>query len=230
MSAPAAIAFATSPDEVMPPSPMTGTPCARRHLGHVVDRRDLRHADAGDDARRADRVVHDRVVRDEAVRRAVDLDVVDRDRDAEVARLELLDDAELVEVPLGVRDVQPGDLYESRQRSSVVPTSPPRCPARGATFGKLPCSRKQRTPKSSTSCRDVFRKQMRPSPSTWPSLSTRPSSRPSQVERGRRTCSCRGQVLLVALAELREQPRPLQRVEVDVDDLARASMRRPDAR
>ena len=27
MSAPAAIAFATSPDEVMPPSAITGTPC-----------------------------------------------------------------------------------------------------------------------------------------------------------------------------------------------------------
>ena len=41
--------------DVMPPSAITGMPCAARRLGDVVDRRDLRHADAGDDARGADR-------------------------------------------------------------------------------------------------------------------------------------------------------------------------------
>ncbi len=54
VSAPAAIAFATSPDDVMPPSAITGTPCAEAPR-RLVDRRDLRHADPGDDARRADR-------------------------------------------------------------------------------------------------------------------------------------------------------------------------------
>ena len=55
VSAPAAIAFAMSPDEVMPPSAITGTPCRAATSAHVVDRGHLRHADAGDDARRADR-------------------------------------------------------------------------------------------------------------------------------------------------------------------------------
>ena len=55
VSAPAAIAFAMSPDDVMPPSPITGIALAGRDLGAVVDRRHLRHADTGDDARRADR-------------------------------------------------------------------------------------------------------------------------------------------------------------------------------
>ena len=54
-SAPAAIAFAMSPDEVRPPSAITGTPCRARDLRAVVDRGHLRDADARDDARRADR-------------------------------------------------------------------------------------------------------------------------------------------------------------------------------
>ena len=55
VSAPAAIAFATSPEETMPPSQIDRHAVADRDLGDVVDRGDLRHADAGDDARRADR-------------------------------------------------------------------------------------------------------------------------------------------------------------------------------
>ena len=55
VSAPAAIALATSPEDVMPPSAMTGTPCRIATSAHVEDRGDLRHADAGDDAGRADR-------------------------------------------------------------------------------------------------------------------------------------------------------------------------------
>ena len=39
----------------MPPSAISGTPRALQRGGDVVDRRDLRHADAGDDARGADR-------------------------------------------------------------------------------------------------------------------------------------------------------------------------------
>ncbi len=55
-SAPAAIAFAMSPDEVMPPSrDHRHALVALRRSAHVVDRGDLRDADAGDDARRADR-------------------------------------------------------------------------------------------------------------------------------------------------------------------------------
>ena len=54
-SAPAPIAFAMSPEEVMPPSAMTGTPVGRRDARDVVDRADLRDADARHDTRRADR-------------------------------------------------------------------------------------------------------------------------------------------------------------------------------
>ena len=39
----------------MPPSAISGTPRAFERRGDVGDRRDLRHADAGDDARGADR-------------------------------------------------------------------------------------------------------------------------------------------------------------------------------
>ena len=39
----------------MPPSAMIGTPLPLTPLAALVDRRDLRHADAGDDPRRADR-------------------------------------------------------------------------------------------------------------------------------------------------------------------------------
>ena len=39
----------------MPPSAISGTPLPLQRRGHVVDRGDLRHADAGDDARGADR-------------------------------------------------------------------------------------------------------------------------------------------------------------------------------
>ena len=55
MSAPAPIAFATSPEEVIPPSAMTGTPWSDGRLRDVPHRRHLRDAHAGDDARRADR-------------------------------------------------------------------------------------------------------------------------------------------------------------------------------
>ena len=53
--APATIALAMSPEKRMPPSAISGTPCARERRGDVRDGADLRHADAGDDARRADR-------------------------------------------------------------------------------------------------------------------------------------------------------------------------------
>ena len=59
LSAPAASALAMSPEEVMPPSAITGTPCRTRDLGALEDRRHLRHADAGDDPRRADRARSD---------------------------------------------------------------------------------------------------------------------------------------------------------------------------
>ncbi len=53
--APAAIALVMSPLWRMPPSAMTGTPAASATADGVEDRRDLRHADAADDPRRADR-------------------------------------------------------------------------------------------------------------------------------------------------------------------------------
>ena len=43
----------------MPPSAITGTSGALERLGHARDRADLRHADAGDDARGADRARSD---------------------------------------------------------------------------------------------------------------------------------------------------------------------------
>ena len=55
VSAPAAIAFATSPGSRMPPSAITGTPCLAAGRDGVEHRRQLRHADARDDARRAGR-------------------------------------------------------------------------------------------------------------------------------------------------------------------------------
>ena len=54
-SAPAASALARSPEYLMPPSAMTGMPVALRRLDRIHDRGELRHADAGDDARGADR-------------------------------------------------------------------------------------------------------------------------------------------------------------------------------
>ena len=51
--APAAMALVMSPDCVMPPSAMRGTPVLGRDFRAVHDRRDLRHANAGDDARGA---------------------------------------------------------------------------------------------------------------------------------------------------------------------------------
>ena len=55
MSAPAAIAFATSPELRIPPSAISGTPSAAQARRALVDRGHLRDADAGDDAGRADR-------------------------------------------------------------------------------------------------------------------------------------------------------------------------------
>ena len=54
-SAPATRALAMSPEYCRPPSPITGTPAARAASDGLVDRGHLRHADAGDDAGRADR-------------------------------------------------------------------------------------------------------------------------------------------------------------------------------
>ena len=54
-SAPAAIALARSPEYLMPPSAITGTSAFLRGLDRIHDRGELRHADAGDDARGADR-------------------------------------------------------------------------------------------------------------------------------------------------------------------------------
>ena len=53
--APAAMALAMSPEKRMPPSAMSGTPVPARASATLVDGRDLRNADAGDDAGRADR-------------------------------------------------------------------------------------------------------------------------------------------------------------------------------
>ena len=53
--APAASALARSPEYLMPPSAMTGTPAALGDGDGIQERGQLRHADAGDDARRADR-------------------------------------------------------------------------------------------------------------------------------------------------------------------------------
>ena len=92
MSAPAASALAMSPEELHAAVGDHRDAVPERDVGAVVDRRHLRHPDPGDDAGGADRVVDDRVVGDEAVRRAVDLDVVDGHREAEFAALELLDD------------------------------------------------------------------------------------------------------------------------------------------
>src|SRR5581483_4436325 len=72
----------------------------------VVHGGDLRDAHAGDDARRANRVVHDCVVGDEAVRRAVDLDVVNGDAQSKAPRAEWLDYLEVVEMALRVSCVQ----------------------------------------------------------------------------------------------------------------------------
>ena len=91
VSAPAAIAFAMSPENWMPPSAITGTPWRAAAWRAVVDRRDLRDADAGDDARRADRAGADadldrvgaRV--DERLGRLRRRDVAGDDRDVERA-------------------------------------------------------------------------------------------------------------------------------------------------
>ena len=53
--APTAIALVMSPEKRMPPSAITGMPWAAAARAHSMMARDHRHADAGDDARRADR-------------------------------------------------------------------------------------------------------------------------------------------------------------------------------
>ena len=53
VSAPAAIAFAMSPELRIPPSAISGTPCGRADARALVDRGHLRHADAGHDPGRA---------------------------------------------------------------------------------------------------------------------------------------------------------------------------------
>jgi hypothetical protein len=53
--APAASALARSPENLMPPSAITGMPCLVGLLGGFHDGGELRHADTGDDARGADR-------------------------------------------------------------------------------------------------------------------------------------------------------------------------------
>ena len=58
-----------SPEKRMPPSAITGMSCARGGARALHDRGDHRHADAGDDARRADRAGAD-----------ADLDRVDAER------------------------------------------------------------------------------------------------------------------------------------------------------
>src|SRR5690606_1289265 len=75
--------------------------------GAVEDGGDLRHPDARHHPSGADRVVDHHVVGDEAVGGAVDLDVVDRNGDAEVPSLQLLHHLVLVEVAPLVRRVQP---------------------------------------------------------------------------------------------------------------------------
>ncbi len=55
MSAPAASALARSPEYLMPPSAITGASAFLRRFHRIHDRGELRHADAGDDARGADR-------------------------------------------------------------------------------------------------------------------------------------------------------------------------------
>ena len=54
-AAPAASALVMSPENLMPPSAITGTPARAAGRDRVGDGGELRHADAGDDARGADR-------------------------------------------------------------------------------------------------------------------------------------------------------------------------------
>ena len=75
-SAPAAIALVMSPENLMPPSAISGTPAALGRLGAFGDRGDLRNARAADHARGADRPRPD-----------ADLDSVHAQRDQIAARL-----------------------------------------------------------------------------------------------------------------------------------------------
>ena len=68
------MALVMSPEYLMPPSAISGTPAPRVALRALGDRRDLRHAGAGDHARGADRARAD-----------ADLDAVHAQRD-QVAR------------------------------------------------------------------------------------------------------------------------------------------------
>src|SRR5262249_3327108 len=97
-------------------------------LGHalasLVDRGNLRNADAGDDAGGADRVVNDGVVRDEAVRRAIDLDVVNGDDEVGPPTSELLHHLKLAQMPLAVAHIETRPVA----RPAALVARPPQAP------------------------------------------------------------------------------------------------------
>src|SRR5262249_43713376 len=89
----------------------------------VKDRGNLRYASARHDTGGADGVVDDSVVSDEAVRRAIHLDVVDRDRGSKSTLPLRLHDLEVLKVPLLVADVQAGLVAFAAVLNARVPQS-----------------------------------------------------------------------------------------------------------
>src|SRR5581483_5937637 len=181
----------------------------------VVDRRDMRHADAGDHPGGADRVVDDDVVRHEAVIRAVDLAVVDGDLDVEIVAAEPLHDLELVEVPLLVRRVQARAI---RGAAALVarPDEPARRPGLGVVVREAPAQEEAEQSEQLDKLRGRVVEAQAPARLAVTVALRQPVEETLEVEWVPADVPAR-QVLFLTLPELGEEAGPLQRVEEDLE-------------
>ena len=138
MSAPATSALAMSPEYCRPPSPITGTPAGWQASDGLVDRGDLRHADPGDDAGRADRAGPDADL--DAVRAGVD-QRLGAGAGGDVA-------ADDVDVRVSAR-LEPGRPCRARARAwpCAVSTTSTSTPASTSVRGPLPRVARRRRPR-----------------------------------------------------------------------------------
>ena len=118
----------------MPPSAISGTPAAATPSSALLDRRDLRHADAGDDARRADRAGAD-----------ADLDrvgaVVDQRRAPRGGRDVAADDLHL---RIALLDPRARDRARPANGRATVSTTSTSTPAATSASTRSRCRRRRR--------------------------------------------------------------------------------------
>src|SRR6266511_4023946 len=182
----------------------------------LVDRCDLRHPDSGDDARRADRVVHDRVVRDEAVRWAVHFEVVHRNCLVDATRFELLDDV----VCAGSSPLRATVKTRAIRRPTASVTRAFQTTGRWRTSGDVRKASAEQEGKNAEELAQLARRIVEARASAFVDVSIavyQTVVQSSQIERIL-TSVFRWQMLLIALSELPEHTRPLERPKVDVAD------------